>query len=234
MQNQTPSPPPWDYAVGYGIVLLLAVVGGWRAMQRRRGSDLFLLTWTLCTVALLYIPFSLQRRLVLGLIVPIGGLATTGWYALPAGRRPHSAMVWITASLTNVFLLGMSIAMAVTGNRALFMTQDEHQALLWLTREAPHDALIAASPETGLYIPAWSGQRVYYGHRFETTNADLRRAQVEQFFATGDVTTLPYRPDYVFYGPREQGLRAGAWIPDGQWQAVYNEGTVAIYAVPQE
>jgi len=98
----------------------------------------------------------------------------------------------------------------------------------------PQDALVAASPETGLYIPAWSGQRVLYGHPFETPQADLRRMELEAFLARGDLDALAYRPDYIFFGPRERALWQADWVPDERWPVVYRVGTVAILAVPQE
>jgi hypothetical protein len=229
-QNQTPSPPPWDYVLGYGLVLLLALVGLWAAMRRQSEQDIFLLTWAIVNVGLLYVPFSLQRRLVLGLIVPLGLLAALGWWALPL-RRISGGVVLVVSSMTHVFLVGMSIAMALARHDALYITRDEWSALTWLQERASGEALVAAAPQTGLYIPAWSGQRVYYGHRFETPTANLRRAQVEAFFA-GEDNLVP-RPDYVFYGPNERALGQG-WEPDPDWTRVYRQGTVVIYAVAGE
>jgi hypothetical protein len=231
--NQTPSPPPWDYVIGYGVVLLLATFGLWHAVRRRQGGDLFLIVWVLTTVALLYLPYSLQRRLVMGVIVPLGVLAAIGWQMPPIRQRPKGAAVCAFAALTHVFLIGMSLLMAITGHRSLFMGKDEHDALRWLADEVSPDALVVAAPETGLYIPAWAGQRVYYGHRFETANAEQRQAQLSAFYREGERDLSP-PPDYVFYGPRERELQEGDWQPDPNWKVVYQQGTVTIYAVPRE
>jgi hypothetical protein len=231
-QNQTLSPPPWDYAIGYGLVLLLALIGTWYATQRRQASELFLVCWAATTLALIYLPYSLQRRLVMGWIVPLGALATVGWYALPVRRRVKQGLVWVAISLSNVFLVGMFTMMALAHHETLYITGDEREALQWLADAVPQDALVMAAPETGLYIPAWAGQRVLYGHRFETADADLRKQQVEAFFADGDLAALPFHPDYVFYGDRETALHTEVWHPDAHWEMVYHQGTVAIYAVP--
>lgn len=233
-QNQTLSPPPWNYALGYGVVLVLAVVGGWHAARRRRESDLFVLSWALSTAVLLYLPISLQRRFVMGWIVPLGALATVGWYALPERWRQCPALAWGLASLTHVFLVGMSIVMAMTGHEAIYMSYDERVALRWMSDQVSQDALVAAAPQTGLYIPGWAGQRVYYGHRFESAYAELRRKEIEAFFATGDLDVLPYRPDYVFLGPNERELNMGDWRIGDTWETAYRVGAVTILAVPQE
>jgi hypothetical protein len=234
-QNQNLSPPPWEYALGYGFVLLLAVWGGYQALRRRRGPDLFLLTWALSTVLLLYVPFSLQRRFVMGLIIPLGGLAAIGWYALPGRQLLRAGIAWGVVGLSHLLLVGMSTVVALTQHPLpCYLGRDEHVAMRWLGDHAPQDALVAAAPQTGLFIPAWAGQRVFYGHPYETAQAEQRKADVRAFFADGDLALLPYRPDYVFYGERERVLNLGGWSPERRWQTVYQNQTVSVYAVPQE
>lgn len=238
-QNQTPSPPPWDYALGYGIVLLLAVTGAWAALRRRRDSDWLLIAWAGTTGALLYLPFDLQRRLVIAWIVPLGMLAARGWDTLR--RRTHvvrPALIWAFAALTPLFLLSISLAGALSHHSALFLERDEKAALDWLAGQASPDALVIAAPETGRYIPAWSGQRVWYGHRFETARADLRHAQLTAFYQDNDRELLeqppPLRADYVWFGPREAALSEGNWQPGRTWQRAFHQGTVTLYAIPEE
>ncbi|MBN1639589.1 MAG: hypothetical protein JXA09_00045 [Anaerolineae bacterium] len=233
-QNQTPSPPPWDYAAGYGLLVPLALWGVWRAARRREGRDLLLLSWALSTVVLIYLPISLQRRLVMGLVVPLGALAAMGWDALPQRWRRWRTPAWVAAGLTHVLLLGMAIVSVLGHHSALYIARDEYAAMTWMAEHVDRDALVAAAPETGLYIPAWAGQRVFYGHPFETTQAELREAELDAFLSTGDVTVLPYLPDYVFYGPRERALVAGSWQPDDRWSVAHREGTVTLYAVPRD
>ncbi|MBN1582368.1 MAG: hypothetical protein JXA89_16800 [Anaerolineae bacterium] len=231
-QNVTLSPPLWDYALSYGPVLLLALPGMWAAIRRRRDGDVLLFVWTACVLVLLYIPYSLQRRLVMGLIVPLGLLAAIGWYHLPRRVRRWRLVVYVIASLTHVFILAVSLVGALAHHESLFIAQDEYAALRWLDEHSAYDALIVASPQTGLYIPAWIGRRVFYGHRFETANAELREAQLEAFYREGDPALLRENPDYVFYGPRERRLHDGTWRPDPAWQPVFQQGDVIVYAIP--
>lgn len=231
-QNETPSPPPWDYALSYGPVLALAIPGIGTALRRRRDSDVLLLLWVGCVVALLYIPYSLQRRLVMGLIVPLGLLATIGWYRLPRRVQRWRSLVYGIVSLTHVFILAVALVGALTYHESLFITLDEYAALQWLNANSAPNALIVAAPQTGLVIPAWTGRRVFYGHRFETAHAELRQVQVEAFYREGDPTLLGEHPDYVFYGPREKALSGGNWQPDPTWPPVFRRGAVVIYAIP--
>jgi hypothetical protein len=238
LQNQTPSPPPWDYALGYGLVLLLALSGLWMAMRRRRDSDWLLVAWAASMTVLLYLPFDLNRRLVTGLIVPLGFLATMGWTGLVARRRRltlRAPVVWALAGMTHLFVMVIALAGAVSHHPILYLEDAERGGMAWLAENGAPDALVLAGPETGLYIPAWTGQRVWYGHRFETVDAERRRAQVEAFYQVGDRSLLeespPLRADYVWYGPRERVLSA-TWQPDPAWQPVYGLDEVSIYRVP--
>jgi hypothetical protein len=234
LQNQAPSPPPWEYAIGYGLVLVLALLGIWRALQRRGRADLLLLCWAFSTGALLYVPLGLQRRLVMGFVVPLAGLAAIGWGSLSLRRYLHSGFVLGAAGLTHLLLIAMSILMVLQGHPSLYMSADEEAAMRWLGDQTPSAALVAAAPETGLLIPGWAGQRVFYGHPYETAEAEQREAEVRAFFADGNLAVLPYRPDYVFYGERERALSLAGWSPERRWQAVYHNQSVSVYAVPQE
>jgi hypothetical protein len=233
-QNQTPSPPFWDLVSSYGLAVVLALIGAWCAVRRKRRRDCFLLGWVASTVLLMYLPLSLQRRMIMGLIVPLGALGTVGWDLIPARRRPREGIVLGLTSLTHLLLIGMSILMVLNYLPLVHMTRDERAAMRWLADHIPQDALVAAAPDAGLFIPAWAGQRVFYGHPYETPQAERREAEVRAFFAEGNLTVLPYRPDYVFYGERERALRVEDWSPEDRWQAVHQNQTVAVYAVPKE
>jgi hypothetical protein len=236
-QNQTPSPPPWDVLIGYGLVLLLAVGGLWVAWRRRRDRDWLLIAWAASTAVLVYLPFSLQRRLIMGWIVPLGMLATLGWYGLRRKRQARARVVWALVAVSHLFVIVIALVGALTRHEALFLSQDERAALDWLADSAAPDTLVIAAPDTGLYIPAWAGQRVFYGHRFETAHADERRAQVTAFYRDGERTLLHQPPalkaSYVWYGPREEALSGGGWRTDPGWQPVFQQGRVTLYALPE-
>jgi uncharacterized membrane protein len=84
----------------------------------------------------------------------------------------------------------------------------------------------------GLFIPAWAGRRVVYGHPFETVEAERTRARVQEYFAAGtddaqrQAMRREWRVGLVWVGPRERGLGfTGA--PPGR--LAYQNATVVIY-----
>lgn len=235
-QNLTPSPPPWDYALSYGVVLLLALMGAVWGLRRGRDVDLLLVAWTAVTFALLYLPISLQRRLVLGLHLPLAMLAGLGFVRgvlprLRIGRRAVTAGMLVFSALTNVFLLFGAFSAAMQRDARLYLSVGEAETLAWMRRHVPPEAVVLAAPSSGLFIPAWAGQRVVYGHEFETIDADTKKVRVEAFFRGTDDTVLhDYGVSYVFVGPRERALGNGA--PPDNWQIAFASDGVAVYRSP--
>jgi len=243
-QNVTPSPPPWDYALGYGLVLLLAIVGMVWAVQRRNEGGMFLTTWAVVNAVLLYVPFALQRRLVMGLHVPLCVLAAMGLRVLLRWATPKRQAILLKLCLaltmpTTLFLMGISLVGALRPEPLLYLGRDEVDALHWLETYTSNADTVLAAPETGMFIPAWSGNRVVYGHPFETINAVEKEALVRAFFDPATPSRLRwsilgrYGVRYVFYGPRERtlgGSRIGEWgLPMGT--VAYRNTGVVIWRV---
>jgi hypothetical protein len=82
------SPPLTSYLLGYGVVVPLAVGGCmWLVWAARRageplGDRLLPISWAICGFAIPYLPFAFQRRLVMGLHLPLAILAAAGAVAL--------------------------------------------------------------------------------------------------------------------------------------------------------
>jgi hypothetical protein len=188
-QNQTPSLPPWNYALGYGLILLLAVGGIMITLRRWTRSDLFLLSWLGTAVVLLYVPFALQRRFITGLHVPLTLLAAIGleqivWPRVRVRRRSlvTGLIVGLTA-LTNLFVPLVSVIGVSQGQQPLVMTADEAAAVGWLGEHTTWTDTVLAPTESGQFIPAWAGNRVVYGHPFETVDAETKEAEVTHFYS---------------------------------------------------
>ena len=240
-QNVTATPVLWMVLAGYGVLILLAVAGG--VWCTRRGRGLFVLIWAGVTLVLLYAPFALQRRLLLGLHIPLALLASFGvigvlWTWLRAYRRVVSFAVLSALVPTTLFVLLVQIVGSLQAEWPLYMTTDEHSALIWLENSTRANELVVASPEMGLMIPAWAGNRVVYGHPFETVRATQRRADVEGFFSgttRPDAFLREYDVSYVFVGSHERALTQGGspWSVDGTYPVVYSNAEVTIYQVPR-
>jgi hypothetical protein len=247
-QNVTPAPAVWDLALGYGLVGLLAILGGLSAARGRDRGGLALLVWSLATLALVYVPFALQRRFLTGLGPPLSMLAAMGLNRWLLSRltveraRLVAALTVGFSALGNLFLLAV-LTLGVLNRHGqpglfarLYPSRDEIAAMQWLLIHA-QDEVVLAAPRTGMLLPGRSGVRVFIGHPFETIDAETKEAQAEAFFR-GEMSAdewqrlrEKYRIRYVFVGPVERAFGGGDDHLRGLAPA-FRQGEVTIYHFP--
>jgi hypothetical protein len=236
-QNLTPAPPMWDLVLSGGALLLLAIPGAIMAARRRTEPEMAVLIWLVLGGLALYAPFALQRRLALGLWMPLVLLAGMGLREAVWPRLGGSAGILAIAALgllvmpSNLLVYGAALGAIQRREPAVFLALPEAAALDWLAGKAPHGSVVAASPSMSLFIPARTPARVVYGHPFETIAAAAHRRAVEDFYAgltdpVSFVTT--YRVQFVLVGPREHRLGRSR-IP-AEWPRVFEHGGVVLYA----
>jgi len=239
-QNVTPSPPVWDWALSYGIVFVLAALGCTLAVRRGREGDWLLLGWVAATVGGMYLPLPLQRRLSIGLGVPLGLLAGMGWRRgvrpriKPRLRALARGLVVTFCALTPLFLALVTLLAALAGEPWFYLSDGEWAALEWLRDEGRSEGVVLCAPQMGLFVPAWAGQPVVYGHPFETVDAERRLARVEAYWAgemsqaEREVFLRENEVTYALIGPRERAIGEGMAEPGG---LVFEAQGVKVYEV---
>jgi uncharacterized membrane protein len=243
-QNLTPSPPVWDLFLALSPVLLLALISLRHSLRANNRGLRLLLAWSALGLALLYLPFGLQRRFLMGLFVPFCGVAAVGiglWSQ--RSRRGPAFLTGMTllVSLPTLAIIFLGIRQAIRSHDPhLYLTRGESLALQWLEGHSPAGALILSGPQTGAFIPAFTGRRVIYGHPFETVHADQEKANLAHFFQEApDAWTAQQagqflarrQVDYVWVGPRERQL--GGLPPGLSLTQVYSQDGVLLYNTRQ-
>lgn len=238
-QNLTPSPGIASYLIGYGPILLLA---SWAVFLQRGnlGSRRrLLIAWAVSGLLLLYAPFSLQRRLTLGLFIPLALLAGDTYGKWAAGKRGRILLAAVMLALTvpsNMLVVGAGLAQVGSGQDLLVYQQGEMLGYRWLQDHAQGDALVLAAPLTGNRLPAFADVRVLYGHPFETPDSDEMRTLVEGLFTKSGSDGLglddlkELEIEYVFYGPHERALGEPAWLD--RLEVAFRSPGVTIFQAP--
>jgi hypothetical protein len=237
LQNQTPSPPIWDLVISLSPAFLLAVVGLINLFNHRQPREWLLLVWGILGLALIYVPWELQRRFITGIYLPLAILAAFGVDYLSSrwnvNYRFLARFVLLLVLPTNLLVVLAARHGILTRDPNIYLTNNEQSGLEWIDNNATHDALIAASPEMGMFIPARTGRKVIYGHPFESVNAEQEKQSVENCFREGIKACIPFLVsrgvDYLFIGPRERALGAQA-VPE-EMSMVFHQGEVRIYQV---
>lgn len=253
LQNITSAPALWDTLVSLSPAILFALVGAW-AVHRKPNQGIpsgyrLLILWAISGLLLLYAPFELQRRFMMGLYIPLAGLAVIGLASLAERIQKRMSFLFLLVFLlslpTNLLVLLAAQRGAQTRDPQIYLTRGERMALTWIEENTAPADLILASPQMGLFIPAYTGRRVIYGHPFETVNAEVKKELVSQWFGedrTSNSTAVfgtksqdflyQQHINYIFLGPREQAL--GGLPYDLSLTEVYAADHVMIFKVPPE
>jgi hypothetical protein len=236
LQNQTPSPNPSAYLLGFALLIFLSAFGILRERPWRTGKGRLILVWILTGALLLYAPLAFQRRLSLGLAVPLSILAAWGWESISMRadlRKPLAILVITLLSLSNLLVMIAGISGVIQGESAVVFEEHELDSYRWIEENIPRDSLILAGEQTGNRLPAFAAVRVLYGHPFETPDADGQVVLVAGFFQDEDADIASLRElgiTWVYLGENERQLGQPAWLEvlELRWQ----EGEIAIYEVP--
>lgn len=224
VQNVTLSPPLSIYLWGHGPLLVLGLIGVVAGDTGGERDQAFLLLWIGFVVALVYMPWNLQRRFLEGVQVPLGLLAALGLVHIAGRLRSarlrglaSAAVVGMTA-ISNIYMTtGLTLG-AASRHPGLFWSHEVLTAVDWLGENASWNQTVLAGPETGSLIPARIGHRVVLGHGIETVDYEGKREALVSFFSTDTSNThrltlvREWEVSWVFHGPNEKKL--GGFEPD--------------------
>ncbi len=236
-QNLTVSPPIWDLLISLSPALIIAIFAIPMLWRSERKEVETLLVWLLICLFLIYIPFSLQRRFLQGLFIPVALLAILvfeAWFTkFPRYKKASIMLLFFFALPTNLILILTAFFGIQTKAPEFYLSHDELAAFQWIDKNLPEKAHILASSEIGNYIPSFSHALVYYGHPFETIDAENKRQLLEDFYsgkiADPDLWLAQSNIEYIFYGPREHSLgQLSKIMPINE---VYRSGDISIFQV---
>ena len=205
VESPAPSPSLWAYFMGYGLLLALAVGGGWTALRQRRGA-LILVIWSMVGFALPYAPVAQQRKLVMGLHVPLAILATIAVAALAKRAGPRAGgivAILLVAAMVPSNLIFMARDIELLGQNTTaphyrpYLRTSELQALVWLREHSKPEDTVLAFPDVALFVPAIAGNRVYYGHWSETPDYGGKLNEWMEFVRS--TTSDDWRRDFLIW-----------------------------------
>ncbi|MHB9037271.1 MAG: hypothetical protein ACYC64_11450 [Armatimonadota bacterium] len=183
--SPTPSPEIWSFFAGYGLVLVGAIIAvvmlmtsGQLKIQNSK-FKIFLVVWGIVGFIMPYIPIGQQRKLVMGLHVPLCILCAYALCRLTARvpvkpRRGVFLAVMLFMVGSNVRFVAQDMKLLSVGRTvthfAPFMSDSEICSMRWLRDHTCRTDTVFAPPTFALFTPAFIGHRVYYGHWSETPN----------------------------------------------------------------
>lgn len=228
----TPDPFHLIFLMGVPFVIALLGYSGFVPLKNLSPRALFVRTWFLANLFLIYIPLNFQIHYLNGWQIPVAILAAETFFGsmLPwleeklQGRRWAKSISWPRLStaiglgllaaivLVNVYLLAWQFVVVKRLPHTHFPYKDEMAALDWLAENAQPDDVVLSASDVGQYIPSRTGARAFIAHWAMTKDLYEKQALVEAFFttATPDAERLKviedYSVDYVLVGVSEAEL----------------------------
>ncbi|MBI5052490.1 MAG: hypothetical protein HZB52_04400 [Chloroflexi bacterium] len=244
--SETPmlTPPFWHYLIGYGLIWIGAALGAYNVPKQDRSTHYLMVIWVLVSLALLYMPLSLQRRFSMGLHIPLAILAGVGLHRyLAVGWRESRKWLITRALIFASMMTTFAVVILFSGgallhNSKLYLAHDEEAALNWLRTNGQTEMAILSSTELGRFVPVFSSGRAVSGHDFETLNAKDAESDVLTFY--NDATSSSQRAAilkkhevvYVIFGAREKMLNASQRNSLRDLKFLAQFGEAEIFIVP--
>jgi hypothetical protein len=260
-QNILPTPPLIRIITGYGLPLLLSILGLWVMIKENRPKGLFFSIWIFGVIALSYIPISIypmQRRfLETAMYVPLAIAASFGMKGIYDYYKKKN-IKFLDLKLTYIFIM-FAVPVMMGSNIQnwqiydFFVNKFDHykyylprenvEAMEWLQQNTPGDSIILASLHNSNNIPYFADRMVYIGHGPMTLRVNDKLKEMEDFYSgkysSADAYTFlkDKKINYVFYSDNEtrsmDEVPLGPFNPDSYsfLKKVYQNKTASIYRV---
>jgi hypothetical protein len=206
-QTSVPAPPFFQLALGFGLPVVLAVVGIFLSLRSTIIPYKFLSLWITMSVLLIYNPllYRFQRKFADGLHIPLAMMAAFVIYTLfdklglkkGWGKNFILGVLVVYFSLANVLIIWRDISFYKTRQLPYYIKMNEARAIDWLGSHGSNNDVILSGQELGNRIPGMNGKTVYMGHYDQTINFYEKYDLVQHLFAS-DVVPGPHDPLLFF------------------------------------
>jgi len=188
-ETPTLSPPLFYYAMGYGLVFILAIVGAfllakkWAEFSKLFRNNIILTwvcTWATAGLTIIYLPVEFQRKMAMGTHIPLcilaGGAATYLARSIPERIRSYAlcTLVILTFPTNALFLLRdyrhIELNRSEISAANPFLLMQQLDVLTWLRDNTKEGEAVLALPPIGQFVPGYCDRAVWVGHWSETPN----------------------------------------------------------------
>lgn len=222
------SPSPLGHIIGYGVIFILGAYGIMYSIKKLNYFTNFLMAWLTAIVFLSFLPINNQGRFFEAApYIPISIFAGIGLYELrhlwlksKKYASQHLALSGYKTFVIFIVLFSFFSSIAILGKfwksnsrfpPLQYLDRDKKEAMEWLSRNSPTDAVVLSSQANGNFMPylakryAYLGSDVIYNH-------DERFQETESFyyntFSEKDALNFLNKNGikYVFYSDDEKNL----------------------------
>lgn len=218
-ENFTLYLPFLHYIYSLGPTFILTLIGLPILFSRLTFLNGFLISWALFPFVGLFVLSKILWRygnvfyLESSNYIPLGILSVYGLKQLyqVLGRKKIYAVLGMTL-LVIYFIPPLSSSVVAESTRLApyfynqFIPKDIMSGMIWLDENTPKESVVLSGGYFGNIIPAFTHNRVVYGHPANTYNAGEKIADTNLFFGQKDLREdrdilRKYNVSYIFYAP---------------------------------
>jgi len=262
-QRPSYSPNPFNWILGFGFLLPLAIYGITKYRPKARPLEKLLIVWVVIAPFLVYCPVEFQRRLSEGLHIPIAMLAVLGLMELYNVMTRKAAAILPKVKqkeikrLTKAFIVGIAVLLAFTSvshvvddikiinknslyHYYFYISYPEYDAISWIKINVPENTVILANFFYGNIIAGMTARQVYVGHSAQTIHFDQKVEKINNFIINTDNTSayqfLEENSIQYIFTTKSDSLTAYGFKPDEKpyLEKVYDHDGVYIYKVKED
>ena len=209
------TPNLFKVAVGYGVLLPLLI---YQLFNKKRSSAwIFLNLWFFLSLFSAYFPLPFSRYYLRGLFFPASILAINSLGAVSkkirVSRKILLFALLVLVPISSFFIAQQRIEYVNSGDiQWYFLLKEEKEALTYLDKNTQGGTGVLASYTMGNYIPAHTGNRVYFGHHYQTPNSKEKIKNLTRFYKNeyseeeARQFLIKNNISYVVWGPDEKDI----------------------------
>lgn len=224
-----------EYLLALGPVVFTGFLGVFLVLKRKQKDLLSLVTWILaaffCLIIFKFIPFQSELRFIqTANHIPLAILTVYFFYEMNKLTKKILLKLILFGYIALVLILGVvqtiysikdqtlfiyhkavaTLPLVPYPSQVMYPLADFYTGLKWLEKNTNRTDVVLSEITAGNYIPAYSGNFVYFGHFGETPHHQQRWQNVKLFFS-GNLTDkdayqflINENVNYIFYGPQEK------------------------------
>ncbi|MBI5452182.1 hypothetical protein HY945_01855 [Candidatus Gottesmanbacteria bacterium] len=240
VEQVLPSINIFSLILGFGLLIPFII---WQLFfsKNKKQELVFIEICFLTQFFLLFLPVGFARLYIPGIYVCGAILAYYGMKELIKGEKIFFAsLVAVTAfSTLSTFYVFNSLLHIKATNPYFFLTKNEGEALGFMSK-LPADSGVLSLYRIGNFIPAFTDNKVYFGHFFQTPGGveTLKKAQIF-YTAMNEEEQRKFISDnyiqYIYYGLEEANLRKQVGLsadnPFPYFSILYRDNGIILYGI---
>ena len=257
-QNVTLSPSLTFIILGYGLLWLFAAFGLYGLTKKRQWTKplIFCASLLFFSLFLVTLPIQFQSRYLQGLHLPLVVFSIHGLIFLKEKTLKDRFGLVFKKIWTNEFLLAAIFILFLAISNLFNLTRDFYYFLVqpvavkkyfYLPKdlilafeklsELPNNSIILSDVETSLFIPGFSGQKVFVAHGIETIDYFSKKLYAGWFFAADENAEKKFEflkksgINYLLIS--QENKKIGGFAPETKiyLKLVYQNSQAKIYQV---